>query len=618
MDSTTLVCKRCKAPLEYEEGSSVLRCPHCGYTEKIDESDEITRERIRARMYKETELGKTKLETDADIKAKELHLEEKSLGIKKVKYIIYSILAAFLVFFICFAIYNGQHRGKIHIKQGSDYYIGTDYQVARRLLTEAGFEKIEDSPQATLSKKDQELEGKVIRVSIDGNPAFEKGWFSKNATVTIYYGVLDPKRANDVRMPLSRTDCIGKNYQTIADKLTAEGFHSIKLVPYADLSMDQKSEDGKITRITINNGEEFYLGDYFAADSIIQIDYHTLDPARMADVQIPASYDSFSKKDYTVACNDFWTAGFTNITLIPKYDLGLFDSSKNGVIQSITVAGKNIFREGIWLPCDTEIRITYRTKELKYLGENYQEIQKVLSEMGFKDVESVAQNDLGIHDLKKEGQVTSIQIDNVEFGETEEWNLLSHITIQYHSAQQASATQVKVTASSKDLLGEHYEDVVSILKEMGFANVNTAALDDLSNEILHKDGSVSKVSIGDMEKFSTGEIFDKSAVVVVSYHSLKPKSTPIVEPQPSDGQVRISTTPKNLKGKDRQEVLSMLQEMGFTNITQTPLGDLKKGWLHSEGEVKEISIAGTTKFSANDIFDSNVEITIFYHSFPSA
>ena len=106
MNSTTLVCKRCKAPLEYEEGSSVLRCPHCGYTEKIDESDEITRERIRARMYKETELGKTKLETDADIKAKELHLEEKSLGIKKVKYIIYSILAAFLVFFICFAIYN--------------------------------------------------------------------------------------------------------------------------------------------------------------------------------------------------------------------------------------------------------------------------------------------------------------------------------------------------------------------------------------------------------------------------------------------------------------------------------------------------------------------------------
>ena len=47
------------------------------------------------------------------------------------------------------------------------------------------------------------------------------------------------------------------------------------------------------------------------------------------------------------------------------------------------------------------------------------------------------------------------------------------------------------------------------------------------------------------------------------------------------------------------------------------IGDLKKGWLHDDGEVKEISIAGSTKFSTNDIFDSDAEIVIFYHSFPS-
>lgn len=618
MNSTTLVCKRCKAPLEYEDGSSVLRCPHCGYTEKIDESDEITRERIRAKMYKETELGRTKLETDADIKAKEIYLEEKRLGIKKIKYVIYAIITGLLAVFICLAVYNGQHRGKIHVKQTSDYYIGTDYQAVHRLLTEVGFENIEDSPQATLSKKEQELEGKVIRVSIDGNPTFEKGWFPKDATVTIYYGVLDPKRANDIRMPLSRTDCIGKSYQTIVDKLTAEGFHNIKLVPYADLSMDRKDEDGKTTRISINNSEEFYLGDYFAADSIIQIDYHTMDPERMADVQIPANYDSFFQTDYLDTCSEFLTAGFANITLIPKYDIGLFDGSKNGTVQSVAVNGENTFLKGTWLPCDTEVRITYRTKELEYLGENYQEIHKMLSAMGFKDVELMAQNDLGMHELKKDGQVVSVLIDNVEMSEAEEWNLSAHITIQYHSEQQANAAQVKVTTSSKDLLKEQYGDAVSILKEMGFINVSATALEDLSNEILHKDGSVSKVSIGDTEKFSAGEIFDKSAVVVVYYHSLKPKSTPTAEAQPMDGQVRILAAPKELKGKDYQEVLSILQEMGFVNITPSPLGDLKKGWFHDEGEVKEVSIAGSTKFSINDIFDSDVEITIFYHSFPSA
>lgn len=47
------------------------------------------------------------------------------------------------------------------------------------------------------------------------------------------------------------------------------------------------------------------------------------------------------------------------------------------------------------------------------------------------------------------------------------------------------------------------------------------------------------------------------------------------------------------------------------------LGDLKKGWLHDDGEVKEVSIAGSAKFSANDIFDSDAEIVISYHPFPS-
>ena len=172
MNSTTLVCKQCKAPLEYEDGSAVLRCPHCGYKEKIDESDEIIRERIWAKTHRETEVEKTKIEKDADIKVK-------SLGIKKVKLVLYVVITVFMAFLIGWLIYNGQHRGKIHIKQTSDFYIVTDYQVVHRLLTEAGFENIEDSPQTTLSKKEQELEGKVIRVSIDGNPAFEKGGFQR-------------------------------------------------------------------------------------------------------------------------------------------------------------------------------------------------------------------------------------------------------------------------------------------------------------------------------------------------------------------------------------------------------------------------------------------------------
>lgn len=616
MNSTTLICKQCKAPLEYEEGSAILLCPHCGYTEKIDESDPITIERIRAKTKKDIELGKSKIEKEANLEAKKLNIEEKNIGLKKVKLIIGIILSLALVGLVVYGVYAIQHKGKIRIKQSSDYYIGMDYQYAHKLLEEAGFERIGDSPQATLSKKEEELIGKVIRVSIDGNPTFENGWFAKDATVTIYYGVLDPARANDIRMPLSRTDCIGKNYQTIVDKLTTEGFHNIKIVPYADLSMDRQDEDGKITRITINNSEVFYLGDYFAADSIIQIDYHTIDPERMADVMIPASYDSFTEKDYLDTCREFLKAGFTNITLIPKYDVRFYEGSKSGVVQSITVNSESTFIRGVWLPYDTEVRITYRTKDLDYVGKNYEEIGKMLTPMGFFNIEYEPLNDLGIKELKKDGEVVSVRIGEVELSEVSELNLLMPIIIKYHSEQQADNDQVKITTASKDLAGENYESVVSALKAMGFTRVKAAALEDLSNEIIHKSGTVSEVSIGGVTKFSVGEIFDKNAEAIVSYHSLKPQPTPSPEPQAGEGQVKITVKPKDLKGKDYQEVLAILQEMGFTNITTNPLGDLKKGWIYDDGEVNEVSIGGKTKFSINDIFDADVEIIITYHSFP--
>lgn len=252
---------------------------------------------------------------------------------------------------------------------------------------------------------------------------------------------------------------------------------------------------------------------------------------------------------------------------------------------------------------------------MKFLGENYQEVSKTLSTMGFADIELAELNDLGPNELKKAGQVAGVQIDSNELNDVEELNLLSHITIQYHSERQANANQVKVTAASKDLQGKQYEEAAAALKEMGFTHVRAEALNDLSNEIFNKNGDVSKVSIGGIAKFSEGEIFDNATEVIVFYHSPKLKAPAASEFKVVDGQVMITVAPKELKGKDYHDVLSTLQEMGFTNITVTPLGDLKKGWLHDEGEVKEVSIAGNSKFSVNDIFSDDSEIIVFYHSF---
>ena len=320
---------------------------------------------------------------------------------------------------------------------------------------------------------------------------------------------------------MSRTDCIGKDYQTIKEQLEAEGFDNIKIVPHPDLSKDRQAEDGKITRIAINDSEEFYLGDYFAADSIIQIDYQTINPERATDVMIPANYDGYTEKDYLAVCQDFREAGFTNITLLPQYDIRFYEGSKDGIIESVAVNGDSTFLKGTYLPKDAEVRITYRTKDLKYVGEDYQEISDMLSEIGFLSITLAPMNDLGVKEAKKAGEVASVLIDDTELSEAAELNLLSEITIQYHSEQQAADDQVKITTSSKDFSGENYEEAIADLKEMGFTNVKAAPLGDMKKgwPSLHGEGDVKEVSIGDVTKFSAGELFDKNDEVLVSYHS---------------------------------------------------------------------------------------------------
>lgn len=58
--------------------------------------------------------------------------------------------------------------------------------------------------------------------------------------------------------------------------------------------------------------------------------------------------------------------------------------------------------------------------------------------------------------------------------------------------------------------------------------------------------------------------------------------------------------------------------MGFTNIRSVGLGDLKKGWLYKEGNVKTVSIGDIPKFFVGDVFEKDAEVVISYHSFPES
>ena len=83
-----------------------------------------------------------------------------------------------------------------------------------------------------------------------------------------------------------------------------------------------------------------------------------------------------------------------------------------------------------------------------------------------------------------------------------------------------------------------------------------------------------------------------------------------------DGKIHMPFGGNDYDGANYQEIVSQLEEAGFTNIREEPLGDLVTGWLNDEGEVDEVSVDGDTVFSTDSKYLPDVEIVVSYHTFP--
>lgn len=82
-----------------------------------------------------------------------------------------------------------------------------------------------------------------------------------------------------------------------------------------------------------------------------------------------------------------------------------------------------------------------------------------------------------------------------------------------------NADQVKVSSSSSDYMfsTDNYKDVVLKFKNDGFADVNAEPVYDIIFGITPKE-SVSSVTIDGNSNFSKGDIYSKSAKVIIKYH----------------------------------------------------------------------------------------------------
>lgn len=159
---------------------------------------------------------------------------------------------------------------------------------------------------------------------------------------------------------------------------------------------------------------------------------------------------------------------------------------------------------------------------------------------------------------------------------------------------------IPVGISSEALLGQNYEEAVSLLEKTGFTDVSSSPKYDIGVEDINIEGTIESVSIDGQTSFTEDKRFQYDAPVTVSYHKIK--------------DINIPLSSKEAKKLQYEDLVNQLKDAGFIIITLEPEYDLIKGWLKKEGRVDSVTINGDSSFKANTAYRPDAEIIIVYHA----
>ena len=94
----------------------------------------------------------------------------------------------------------------------------------------------------------------------------------------------------------------------------------------------------------------------------------------------------------------------------------------------------------------------------------------------------------------------------------------------------------------------------------------------------------------------------------------------LVACEETDNHIGEAKTPSGssvMRGRNYQDVIKVFEDNGFTNIITEQIQDLITGWITKDGEVEKVSVGGDENYSADKWVLSDIEVVIYYHTFPT-
>ena len=82
------------------------------------------------------------------------------------------------------------------------------------------------------------------------------------------------------------------------------------------------------------------------------------------------------------------------------------------------------------------------------------------------------------------------------------------------------------------------------------------------------------------------------------------------------GEAKTPSGSSIQQGRNFLDVIEDFEKHGFTNIKTDAIEDLIFGWLTEDGEVEKVTVDGDEDYSADTWVAADVEVIIYYHTFP--
>ena len=235
---------------------------------------------------------------------------------------------------------------------------------------------------------------------------------------------------------------------------------------------------------------------------------------------------------------------------------------------------------------NTHTKIEYSSDEL--VGMDYKKVKREFQQAGFENVR-IKEVDDG---YLPAGQVFSVTINsNPDVVENRYYRKDADVVINYSSSERIDITNL---VSSWD--EDEYSDLRRKLELQGFdVDIDEVFNDDLSNN----DGIYSLTVNG--VPYNRGDCcVPPGCSIDMCIYALA---------------ICIDDEPDDFVGRDYENVLDDLEEMGFDNITFERKDDLITGILTAEGSIDSITINGSSTFDEDDVYCHDAEIVIVVHTF---